>query len=578
MKNYTPFVNHHLALNFSRVAATAICCLLLGVSNSVAAANFDNSEKSTKTVCAESNGDEAIDKKQQKTFTWEELREQFECPEWFKEARFGIWLHWGAQSQPIQGGGWYARHMYMPDVRNETWGKNAYPYHCKTYGHPSEKGFKDVINEWKAENLDTDKLMAYFKKLGARYFMILANHHDHFDNFDSTYHPWNSVRVGPKRDIVGEFEKSAKKYKLPFGVTSHDDRYLGWWLPAFKHDETGPYANIPYDGHMTKEDGIGKWWEGLDPADLYGLPPAKRTPEWIESVKENWLKRHEELVTKYDVDILWFDGHGFPYKEYGKKLCTTYYNHLLKKHGKIDGLIAGKFINEPSTIKDIECGGANEILPNVWQGTLTPNSWFYKDERPMRHSVRTIIEMLVDINSKNGNLLLNVELHPDGTIPEDHKALLDEVGAWVNLNAEAIYASKPWKVYGDNMNSIVRVLQQKKNPSETDLETLKKLGAGAKEQFNERTVGSPAYGHDEVRFTTRGDALYIFVLNPKAGTIELPTLGKNSPYNSSEIKKLTMLGQKKAVKYSQSEECLSLEVPSERPNQYATVFKVVFKK
>lgn len=514
---------------------------------------------------------------QEKTLTWEELCEQFECPDWFREARFGIWLHWGAQSQPAEGGGWYARHMYMSNVKNETWGKNAYPYHCETYGHPSEKGFKDVIHAWKAENLDTDALMKYFKQIGARYFLIMANHHDHFDNFNSTYHAWNSVNVGPKRDIVGEFEKSAKKYNMPFGVSSHDDRFLSWWLPAFGHDETGPYAGIPYDGNLTKEDGKGTWWEGLDPADLYGLPPEKRTPEWIESVKENWVKRHEELVTKYDVDLLWFDGYGFPYGDYGKELCTRYYNHLLEKDGKINGLIVGKFSNEPSTIKDVERGGANDILPEVWQGTLSPNSWFYKIERPMRHSARTIIEMLIDINSKNGNLLLNVELLPSGTIPEAHKIMLDEVGAWVNLNSEAIYGSKPWKIYGDNLNSAIRELRKKQNPTETDIEALKKLEGGKSEQFNERTLSSPLYGCDEVRFTTVGDALYIFVLAPKTGEIELPSLGLRSAYDSSKIRSIRLLGGEEKISFIQTDKSLKLQVPAKRPNRFATVFKVSFE-
>lgn len=510
--------------------------------------------------------------------TWEELRQQFECPAWFREARFGIWLHWGAQSQPAEGGGWYARHMYMPDVKNETWGANAYRYQCETYGHPSEKGFKDVIHAWKAEDLDTDALMKYFKEIGARYFLIMANHHDHFDNFNSTYHPWNSMNVGPRRDIVGEFEQSAKKYKIPFGVTSHDDRFLHWWLPAFGHDETGPYAGVPYDGNLTREDGKGTWWEGMDPADLYGLPPAKRTPEWEKSVKENWVKRHAELVTKYDIDMLWFDGYGFPYQEYGKELCTLYYNHLIKKSGKINGLIAGKFNNEPSTIKDVERGGTNEILPEVWQGTLTPNSWFYKVERPMRHSARTIIEMLIDMNSKNGNLLLNVELLPSGTIPESHKIMLDDVGAWMKVNSEAIYGSKPWTVYGDNLNSAIRELRKKQNPTETDLAALKALEGGNGEQFNERTINSPRYGSDEVRFTTVGDTLYIFVLAPEAGEIELPSLGLKSVCTPAEIQSIEMLGGTGKIAFTQTEESLCFTVPAKRPNRFATVFRTRFKK
>ena len=221
---------------------------------------------------------------QEKELSWEEQREQYQFPKWYTEARFGIWVHWGAQTEPKEGGGWYARHMYMQDVGDQEWGRNAYEYHCKTYGHPSEIGYKDVLNEWKAENLDTDALLKYFKKIGAKYFVALANHHDRFDNFNSTHLEWNSVNVGPKKDIIGEFSKSAKKHNIPFGVSSHDDRFLSWWLPAFGSDDSGKYKGIPYDGHMTIEDGKGKWWEGMDPAKLYGLAPSKRTPEYIEEV------------------------------------------------------------------------------------------------------------------------------------------------------------------------------------------------------------------------------------------------------------------------------------------------------
>lgn len=509
--------------------------------------------------------------------TWDDLQDKFECPEWFADARFGIWLHWGAEAQPTEGGGWYARHMYMPDVKDEDWGKYAYRYQCETYGHPSEMGYKEVLDSWKAEKLDPDSLTAYIKGLGAKYFLVLANHHDHFDNFNSTYHPWNSVNVGPKRDIVGEFEKSAKKHDIPFGVSSHDDRFMWWFLPAFGHDESGRYANVPYDGHHTKADGIGKWWEGLDLADLYGLPPEKRTPEWEESVKRNWLQRHTELVTKYDVDILWFDGYGFPYGDYGKELCAAYYNHLLDKHGKIDGVVVGKIANEPSTIKDIERGTANKILPDVWQGTITPRTWFYKTEQPFRHSARTIIEMMADMNSKNGNMLLNIELLPDGSIPAEQRIILDAVGAWVNLNAEAIYGSKPWKVYGDNLNSILEELRNKQNPSEADLAMLEKMeAAGGGEQFNERNLQSPPYGNSEVRFTTNDGNLYVFVLNPAAGEISLPSLGLSSEHEPGAIRKISMIGGGD-VKFDQRDDRLVMEVPASRPNRYATVFRVEFE-
>ena len=509
---------------------------------------------------------------QGKELTWEELREQYEFPEWYTEARFGIWVHWGAQTQPEQGGGWYARHMYMQDVGNQSWGKNAYSYHNKTYGHPSEKGFKDVIHEWKAENLDTDALLKYFKKLGAKYFVALANHHDHFDNFNSTYHPWNSVNVGPKRDIIGEFSESSKKYDIPFGVSSHDDRFLHWWLPAFGADTSGVMKGISYDGHMTTKDGVGKWWEGLDPADLYGLPPHKRTPEWIEKVKENWMLRHKELATKYDVDMLWFDGYGFPYDSYGKEVCRTFYNHNLRKTGKMSVVVAGKFKDEPLTVKDIESGGANKILLFPWQGIITMRSWFYKtdEHRGFKHNARTVIEMMTDIISKNGNLLLNVELLPDGTVPPDHKVILDDIGAWVNLNNEAIYASKPWNIYGDNLNSYLKYSMEDMN--EADFEALKKNATS--EQFNERTLKDPSYGPDEVRFTTKGDLLYVFVLNPTEGVIALPLLGLKSKHKVKKVNSIRLLGSNDNISFEQNAHRLILNVPAKRQNKYTAVFEV----
>ncbi|MFV0553069.1 MAG: alpha-L-fucosidase [Mangrovibacterium sp.] len=507
---------------------------------------------------------------QQKERSWDEISKDFKCPDWFADAKLGIWVHWGAQTQPENGGGWYARHMYMQDVGNQQWGAEAYPYHCKTYGHPSEIGYKDVINEWKAENLDTDYLLKYFKSIGAKYFMVLANHHDHFDNFNSTYHPWNSVNVGPHKDIVGEFEKSTKKVGLRFAVSSHDDRYLGWWLPAFGADTCGAYKDIPYDGNMTVADGKGKWWEGMDPAQLYGLPPAKRTPEWIQGVKENWVRRHVELSTKYDVDMLWFDGYGFPYGEYGKEACTDFYNFKLNKYGKLDAIVCGKIANEPATIKDIERGGSHEILAEPWQGTTTFASWFYKTDRAIRQNSHTLVEMLVDMNSKNGNMMLNVELLPDGTIPADHKVILDEFGAWIMLNQEAIYGSKPWKIYGDNLDSYLRVLDTN-NAGETDLEALQ--AQKKNEHFNERTMDSPAYGSDEVRFTTKDGALYMFVLNPKAGEIEIPSLGSKSEVNNKKITSIKMLGGKKA-KFTQKEDKLVLTVPEKRPNELTVVFRI----
>lgn len=506
---------------------------------------------------------------QEKEKSWSELKQNYEFPAWYTEARFGIWLHWGAQSQPDAGGGWYARHMYMQDVGSQTFGKDAYANHLKQYGHPSKVGYKEVLKSWKADKLDTDALMKYFKEMGAKYFMVLAVHHDRFDNFNSTYQKWNSVNIGPKKDIVGEFRQSARKYNMPFAVSSHDDRYLNWWLPAFGSDSSGPMKGVPYDGNLTKEDGKDLWWDGLDPADLYGLPPAKRTPEWIADMKKTWVLRHKELVTKYDVDMIWFDGYGFPYGEPGKEVCRTLFENSLKKNGKIMAIAAGKISEDDAIVKDIECGTSNAINPKPWQGIITTSSgWFYKKDREMVHNARSIIEMLADVNSKNGNLVLNVELLPNGSLSADEKAILDEVGSWVNANSAAIYASKPWKIYGDNLNSY---LKRADNIANADLEALKKQAES--EQFNQRTIKSAPYGNDEVRFTTKGDNLYIFVLNPTEGEIALPTLGLKSKQSPKKIKSIKMMNGKK-VAFQQTDEKLTFQVPANRPSKYTSVFEV----
>ena len=512
-----------------------------------------------------------------KDLTWQQLTDQYEVPQWFTDARFGVWVHWGPQSVPELGGGWYARHMYMQDVGKEKFGKNAYPYHLKTFGHPSKFGFKDVIHQWKAEKLDTDGLLQYFTQdLGAKYFMALAHHHDNFDNWDSTYQPWNSVNVGPKRDIIGEFCASAKKYAVPFGVTTHDERFFDWNLPAFGADTTGDLKDVPYDGRLTKKDGAGQWWEGLDPALLYGLPPEQRTLEWTEAWKKNWLLRMKELLTKYEPDYLWFDGRGFPYGDYGKEAFRYFYNQSLKKHGKIEAVIAGKIPGgDPGILHDIEQGVESKISPEPWQSICTYTHWFYKRDDDLRHDANSTIQLLIDVVSKNGNFVLNVELLPDGTLPADHKVILDEFGAWLKLNGEAIYATTPWKVHGDNLRSRLADAESKNaNAANSDLPAAKRKVSKKSKQFNNRTKDSPDYGNEEVRFTVKYDVLYVFVLNPAEGMIELPSLGTYSSYQPKTIQSIRLIGSDEEIKFSQVSNSLELHVPVKRPTPYAAVFEV----
>ena len=507
----------------------------------------------------------------EKELSWDQLAEQYSCPEWFRDAKFGIWFHWGPQSVPEQGGGWYARHMYMEDVGRQKFGKMANPYHLQTYGHPSEFGFKDVINEWKAENFDAEALINFSKENGAKYIVALANHHDHFDLFQSSHHPWNSVNVGPKKDIIGEFEAATRKAGLKFGVTSHDDRFLNWWKPAFGSDKEGEKAGVPYDGHLTKEDGIGKWWEGLDPKDLYGPAPEDRTPEIIEDIKKNWLKRHIELVTNYKPDLLYNDGFNFTYGDYGKEVTRKPYNNSLKENGTIDAVMLLKR-EAKGTVNEVESGGSNTLREYPWQSEITFTDWFYKKDRHLTHNARTILEMLIEAVSKNGNLLLSMELNPDGTIPHEIKKSVNIVGDWLKINGEAIYGTRPWKVFGDGKSVRGEHVETVDGELRNAVEAQKQG-----EHFNQRTTATPLFAHDEVRYTTKGDDFYIIVMNPSKGQLVIPSLGKSSEVNPGNLKSLTQLFDHRKLTFKQTKENLLITIPAVNGSSYPLVLKANFK-
>tara|TARA_R110002126_G_scaffold22865_6_gene81095 strand:- start:828 stop:2405 length:1578 start_codon:yes stop_codon:yes gene_type:complete len=513
---------------------------------------------------------------QQKDLTWDELSEQYECPVWFRDAKFGIWFHWGPQAVPAQGGGWYARHMYMKDVGKQVFGKMANPYHLLTYGHPSEFGFKDIIHSWRAEKFDADALIQFSKKNGAKYIVALANHHDHFDLWDSSHHPWNSVDVGPKRDIIGEFAQATKAQGMKFGVTSHDNRHLSWWKPAFGADEKGDYKGVSYDGRLTKEDGKGTWWEGLNPADLYGPVPEERTPEIIEAIKQNWELRHLELVEKYQPDILYYDGFNFAYGDHGKAVTTRMYNNSLKANGKIEAvqLLKGKV---KGTVTEVESGGSNTLRQQPWQSEITFTDWFYKEDRHLTHNTRTILEMLIAAVSKNGNLLLNVELKPDGSIPGEIEVIVNNVGDWLKINGEAIYDTRPWSVYGDGRS----IRGESEEVSNVEIrnagdDIVKKKKAG--EHYNQRTTASPLFAHDEVRFTTKDDDFYIIVLNPKGGDFNIPSLGLDKEHNPGKLKKLQSLYNGEAIEFKQTTSGTMITLPKVNGNTNPIVLKAKFKK
>ena len=319
---------------------------------------------------------------------WNSLT-NYQTPEWFRDAKFGIWAHWGPQCEP-EHGDWYARSMYEE-------GSGNYKSHIAEYGHPSTNGFKDVIHVWKAEHFDPDKLLKYYRDNGAKIFMALANHHDNFDLYNSKYQPWNSVALGPQKDLIGGWAAAARKNGLRFGVSVHASRAWSWYEVAQGADKTGLLAGVPYDGKLTKADGKGLWWDGLDPQDLYAQnhkPGSALQWEWNgmkgSSIPDaaymgKFFKRTQQLWDDYHPDQIYFDDTVLPFHgvtdEIGLNLAAHFYNTRLNKSGRTEAVINGKWLDDTqrrSMVYDIERGKAQGILPQPWQTDTCIGSWHYE--------------------------------------------------------------------------------------------------------------------------------------------------------------------------------------------------------
>ncbi len=468
---------------------------------------------------------------------WSSLT-NYQTPEWFRDAKFGIWAHWGPQCEP-EHGDWYARSMYLP-------GNGDYKSHRAEYGHPSTNGFKDVIHQWTAANFDPDKLLAFYKANGAKYFMALANHHDNFDNFNSKYQPWNSVAFGPQKDLIGGWANAARKNGLRFSVSVHASHAWSWYEPAQGADKDGPFAGVPYDGKLTKADGKGLWWDGLDPQELYAqnhVPgmklvwtwdPAKGSSVPDAAYMEKFFKRTLQLWDDYHPDQIYFDDSVLPFwgvtDEVGLNLAAHFYNSRLDKNGRTEAVMNGKILNEMqrrAMVYDIERGKANGILPQPWQTDTCIGSWHYDQAIFKNHhykSAASVVRMLADIVSKNGNLMLSVPLQRDGQPDADEIKIVSEIGAWLNVNGEAIYSTRPWKIYGEGPSTVT----------------------AEKGQFDgQKDVGAKPFTSEDIRFTQSkdGKTLYAIVLEiPKAGKVTIQSLASNSANWPGKIGSVKLVG------------------------------------
>jgi alpha-L-fucosidase len=470
----------------------------------------------------------------------------YHVPEWFRDAKFGIWAHWGPQSAP-EYGDWYARNMYIQ-------GHRQYKYHVEKYGHPSKFGFKDVIPTWKAEKFDPDYLMGLYKKAGAKYFVSMGVHHDNFDMWNSKLNRWNAAAMGPKKDIVGLFKKAAQQNELRFGVSEHLAVSYNWFQTSHGADGEGSLKGVPYDGADPKY------------ASLYHeTHPAPKSP-WDETGvpekwKEHYFLRIKDLIDQYEPDLMYTDGPIF-FGQWGVSLMAHHYNRSAGKHGGVTEAVwanKGKADCVQGTcLLDLERGVVDRIWDTPWQTDTCIGNWHYDKEAKYK-SPKIVIDMLVDIVSRNGNLLLNFPLPSSGMLDPEELKVLDEITKWMSVNSEGIYGTRPWKTFGDGRLTLTT---QSRGSSEHHQ-------AGA---FNERNR-KPLSGED-VRFTKKGDVLYAFLMGWPAPKASIAVLARNGQHGVGNIQNVELLGSKVKLKWQQEVSGLTVEMPAEKPTEHAVVLKI----
>ena len=482
--------------------------------------------------------------------TWESML-AYEVPEWYQDAKFGIWAHWGPQCVP-EAGDWYARNMYMQ-------GSTQYQYHLQHYGHPSKFGFKDLCPQWTLLNWKPEDLMLRYHKAGARFFLALANHHDNLDTWDSKHHPWNAVNIGPRRDVVGTWAAQARKLNMRFGVTVHQPRNWWWLQTAHGSDTTGPLAGVPYDGHLTAADGAGQWWQGMDPQQMYAPKhPPMALPD-ISYVK-NFYDRTRDLIDRHDPDLLYLDNALLPLGWGGMNISAYFYNRSLKlRQGRMEAVITTKQVPDnllKALVADYERGTTSSLAAYPWQSETCIGGWHY--DRALFQAPgefggymhpTEVIHWLIDTVSKNGTFVLNIPGRPDGTIDSKEIAVLDQLTAWMQVHGEAIYETRPWTTYGEGPN----------------------VRKGASAQNAPRHLDAL-----DIRFTRNkaNTVVYAFFLGSPNRDPLIESFGKASPHCPGVIAQVELLGHGARLQFQQRMKGLSVKLPSHDISDAAIALKV----
>lgn len=457
--------------------------------------------------------------------TWESLR-QYQCPEWFKDAKFGIFIHWGVYSVPAFQSEWYPHNMYQK-------GSESYEHHIAKYGPMDKFGYKDFIPMFKAEKFNAQEWVSLFKKSGAKYIVPVAEHHDGFCMYKTALSKWNSFDMGPNRDIIGELAGEVRKQGLIFGLSSH--RIEHWWFFGSGREFESDVQSGKYD-------------------DFYG-PARKESDTMSPEFMNDWLMRNIELVNNYQPQLFWFDWwiEQPALEPYRKSFASYYYNKGLQWNKGVVINYKYNSFKEGTAVYDIERGSSKDLMKYPWQTdtSVGKDSWGYI-ENEHNKTPNELIDILIDIVSKNGNLLLNIGPKPDGTITPEQQEVLLTMGKWLDINGEGIYESRPWKVTGEGPNEI---------PT-------------GEPGFNESK--QKPFTASDIRFTVKKDKLYAFVLDVPTQAITVESLGMNK--QNGVVENIELLGSSEKINWTQKKDVLVIQNSKSYPTSYAVAYKITLKK
>ncbi len=452
---------------------------------------------------------------------WESLK-KYDIPEWFRDAKFGIFIHWGVYSVPAFGSEWYPRNMYDSSSRE-------FKHHVKEYGPQSKFGYKDFIPSFKGENFDADAWVTLFRKAGARYIVPVAEHHDGFAMYNTALSDWNAVKMGPHRDVVGEIAAAVKKQGLVFGLSSH--RIEHW----FFYQEGRKYNSDVLDSRNSS---------------FYG-PAHEESETMTADFMNDWLLRSTELVNLYHPQLVWFDWwiQQPALEPWRRNFAAYYYNKALEwKKGVVINYKFDVSFPEGVAVLDLERGKLDGIRKEAWQtdDAIGDSSWGYIKNNHFK-SAQYVVSNLVDIVSKNGNLLLNVGPKSDGTITDEETAVLLGTGKWLDINGEAIYGTRPWVIYGEGPT---------------------KSASGS---FATQTEPFTAA---DIRFTTKGDTLYAVTLGVPSAKTMIKNLGKKTGHGT--VASVQLLGSEEKISWTQKDEALYISPLKKYPAEYAVSYRILF--